>query len=305
MLIGNDFYEDFMLPGKRELVPGLYMSETKLGEMITGRIPGSHLGRQCPQPGSISFCQVQRSYQMMNQEASELISCINQETTKMEIVPELKSSVERDPDFQNPFHSDVTKFEEPREQPMFPLHGISTLSICEEGPDGSEGFYLSKRMRGRYSTLRKLLQGTARCRKFSNMSRRKIKPQEDEPLAQKSVPRRTVPVSDSQGSDIGEAVLGLCGAERDYLRSSRNLHAGTAQRRVRVTIWPLTCDILLIQEPNLPRGSWMIGRIQELIQSGDEGIRPTEILLSDGKLYTRAIKMLHPLEIPQTKEPER
>ncbi len=64
-------------------------------------------------------------------------------------------------------------------------------------------------------------------------------------------------------------------------------------------------DIVSIQEPNLPRGSWRLGRIQELIQSGDEAIRSAKIRLPNGKLFTRAIKMLYPLEIPQEKEPER
>ncbi len=178
---------------------GLYMPETKLGEMITGRIPGSHLSRQCPQPGSISFCQVQRSYRM-NQEASELVSSTNQEP-KMEIVSDHKSSWERDPDFQNPFNNtDVIKIEEPGEQSKVPFHEILTPSACQEGPEGSVD-YLPKRMNGRYSSLRKLLWVTAKCRKFLNIFRRNGKPQEDWLLFQKSVPRRIVPITDSQGSD--------------------------------------------------------------------------------------------------------
>ncbi|MCP3666691.1 MAG: hypothetical protein GY696_30035 [Gammaproteobacteria bacterium] len=58
------------------------------------------------------------------------------------------------------------------------------------------------------------------------------------------------------------------------------------QRRVRVAIQPSIGDIVLIQEPNLPRGCWRLGRIQELIQSGDEAIRSAKIRLPNGKLFT-------------------
>ncbi len=82
--------------------------------------------------------------------------------------------------------SDVTKTDEPKEQPTVPFHEMSTLSACREGPEGP-GNYLSERMSGRYSSLRKLLRVTAMCRKFL---RKRIKPQGDGSLTQKSVPNK-------------------------------------------------------------------------------------------------------------------
>ncbi len=110
LLIGNDFYEDFMMPGKMELVPGLYMLETKLGSIITGRIPGSQFSHQSPQPGSISFCQIRRS--LVNPEASMLISCITQEPSEMEIVPDVRNTEGRDPNLENLFNLDVLGIQE-------------------------------------------------------------------------------------------------------------------------------------------------------------------------------------------------
>ena len=37
MLVGNDYYQDIILPQKIEVQPGLYLLSSKLGWIVTGR----------------------------------------------------------------------------------------------------------------------------------------------------------------------------------------------------------------------------------------------------------------------------
>ncbi|MCP3663277.1 MAG: DDE-type integrase/transposase/recombinase [Gammaproteobacteria bacterium] len=60
---------------------------------------------------------------------------------------------------------------------------------------------------------------------------------------------------------------------------------------------PSINDVVQIKE-DLPRGSWKLGKIQELIFSKDGQSRAAQILLPNKKILTRAIKHLYPLEIP-------
>ncbi|MCP3662858.1 MAG: hypothetical protein GY696_10235 [Gammaproteobacteria bacterium] len=60
---------------------------------------------------------------------------------------------------------------------------------------------------------------------------------------------------------------------------------------------PYVGDVVQIKE-DLPRGSWKLGKIQELIFSKDGQSRAAQILLPSKKILTRAIRHLYPLEIP-------
>ena len=47
---------------------------------------------------------------------------------------------------------------------------------------------------------------------------------------------------------------------------------------------------------NLPRGSWKIGMIHELGESGDGQVRSARVRLPSGRMIGRALNMLHPIE---------
>ena len=58
-------------------------------------------------------------------------------------------------------------------------------------------------------------------------------------------------------------------------------------------------DLTLIKE-DLPRGTWRMGRIKELIQSRDGQVRSAKILLPNNKVIGRPINLLFPIECPTT-----
>ena len=58
-------------------------------------------------------------------------------------------------------------------------------------------------------------------------------------------------------------------------------------------------DVVLIKD-NLPRGTWRIGRIKELIMSRDEQVRSAQVILPNNKTIGRPINLLFPIECPLT-----
>ncbi len=67
--------------------------------------------------------------------------------------------------------------------------------------------------------------------------------------------------------------------------------------RIHKDIIPHENDIVLIQDDSLPRGSWQMGRINNLFPSADNKIRSAEVAMQDGKTIKRPINLLYPLEI--------
>ncbi|CAC5389764.1 unnamed protein product [Mytilus coruscus] len=60
-------------------------------------------------------------------------------------------------------------------------------------------------------------------------------------------------------------------------------------------------DIVLIKD-NLPRGSWKIGRIYQLVVSRDGQIRSGKVILPYKKTLNRALNMLYPIECEEANE---
>ena len=56
-------------------------------------------------------------------------------------------------------------------------------------------------------------------------------------------------------------------------------------------------DIVLIKD-ELPRGSWRIGRIVELVKSVDDEIRSAKVLLPSRKVFGQPLKLLYPIKCP-------
>ena len=55
-------------------------------------------------------------------------------------------------------------------------------------------------------------------------------------------------------------------------------------------------DIVMCIDPNLPRGTWPLGRIEEVFIGPDKHVRTARIKIGQ-KLYVRPITRLCPLEI--------
>ena len=58
-------------------------------------------------------------------------------------------------------------------------------------------------------------------------------------------------------------------------------------------------DVVLIKD-ELPRGSWRLGRIQELINSRDGQCRSARVLLGSNKVICRPLNLLYPIECQTT-----
>ena len=86
----------------------------------------------------------------------------------------------------------------------------------------------------------------------------------------------------------------------DYLLSLRErTQTKLKEARVRFPLLAKVGDVVLIKD-ELPRGSWRMGKIQELVQSGDLQIRSAKVLLPSGKMLGRPLKLLYPIECPES-----
>ena len=85
----------------------------------------------------------------------------------------------------------------------------------------------------------------------------------------------------------------------DYLLSLKErTQTKIKEARVQFPFLAKVGDVVLIKD-ELPRGSWRMGKIQELVQSGDLQIRSAKILLPSGKMIGRPFKLLYPIECPE------
>ena len=88
--------------------------------------------------------------------------------------------------------------------------------------------------------------------------------------------------------------------KNDYLISFRERsQIKLKESRVKSPYKASVGDVVLIKD-NLPRGTWRIGRIKELIVSRDEQIRSAKVLLPNNKTIGRPINLLFPIECPST-----
>lgn len=63
-------------------------------------------------------------------------------------------------------------------------------------------------------------------------------------------------------------------------------------------------DVVIVEDPSLPRTFWKIGRVTALKQSDDDVVRSASVLLPSGNTVMRSISQLYPLEIASTLESE-
>ncbi|CAC5354913.1 unnamed protein product [Mytilus coruscus] len=88
----------------------------------------------------------------------------------------------------------------------------------------------------------------------------------------------------------------------EYLLSLRERTANKLRSgRIQCKTAPKVGDIVLIKD-NLPRGSWKIGRICQLVVSRDGQIRSGKVMLPNKKTLNRALNMLYPIECEELNE---
>ena len=87
---------------------------------------------------------------------------------------------------------------------------------------------------------------------------------------------------------------------REYLLSLRERNQSMLKQPRKGTLQiPQVGDIVLIKE-NLPRGQWKVGRISRLVEGKDNVIRSAKVMLPSKRCLHRALKLLYPIECPDT-----
>ena len=86
----------------------------------------------------------------------------------------------------------------------------------------------------------------------------------------------------------------------EYIRSLRERYKSThSHKRNALTITPKPGEIVLVEEPNVPRAEWRLARVTKLVASKDNNIRVAKIKVSTGRELIRPISLLYSLELSE------
>ena len=84
----------------------------------------------------------------------------------------------------------------------------------------------------------------------------------------------------------------------EYLPTLRERHSLQMKAvKGEVVRSPVVGEVVIVKEDNMPRGSWKLGRIVNLINSEIDGIaRAATLIMNNGKQFRRPFRLLYPLE---------
>ncbi|KHJ89020.1 integrase core domain protein, partial [Oesophagostomum dentatum] len=89
----------------------------------------------------------------------------------------------------------------------------------------------------------------------------------------------------------------------EYLTSLREMQTKDRKQHRHAKLRdPRIGEIVLVEQENLPRGSWSYGKIIELVKSNDGFVRSVKLLMPNKHIWHRAISAIYPLEISSTAE---
>ena len=85
----------------------------------------------------------------------------------------------------------------------------------------------------------------------------------------------------------------------DYLVSLRERgQIGHRNKRSDIYSTPKEGEVVLVKNPDAPRGTWKLGKVIRIIPSKDNNIRSVELLLPNKMTIQRSISHIYPLEVP-------
>ena len=92
--------------------------------------------------------------------------------------------------------------------------------------------------------------------------------------------------------------------KNDYLLSLRERSQRTLRSpRIESDNIPKIGDVVQLKD-DLPRGSWRLGRIVDLITSQDGEIRAAKVILTTKNIVNRPLNLLYPLECNSSEDPK-
>ncbi|KAE9413194.1 hypothetical protein Angca_000034, partial [Angiostrongylus cantonensis] len=91
---------------------------------------------------------------------------------------------------------------------------------------------------------------------------------------------------------------------QQYLKSLRETHVLSFDKKRGTIIPPRMDTIVLIYESVLPRNTWRMGRIVKLQQSESGAIREAHVKLPNRRIIRRSVNLLIPLELGHTEQNE-
>ncbi|VDO53357.1 unnamed protein product [Haemonchus placei] len=83
----------------------------------------------------------------------------------------------------------------------------------------------------------------------------------------------------------------------EYLSALRQRQQARLQQRKYSTIHPQIGDIVIVADDKLPRGHWPYGLIEKLHVGKDQSVRSADVRMPNGKVKTRSLTQLYPLEL--------
>uniref|UniRef100_A0AC35F281 Integrase catalytic domain-containing protein n=1 Tax=Panagrolaimus sp. PS1159 TaxID=55785 RepID=A0AC35F281_9BILA len=84
--------------------------------------------------------------------------------------------------------------------------------------------------------------------------------------------------------------------QKDYLTQLREVSTKLHRHRGLEAV-PKIDEVVLIEDSEIPRGTWKIGKITEVHQSSDGEIRSASVKTANGNVLTRSPAQLYPLEL--------
>uniref|UniRef100_A0A7I5E6D1 Integrase catalytic domain-containing protein n=1 Tax=Haemonchus contortus TaxID=6289 RepID=A0A7I5E6D1_HAECO len=88
----------------------------------------------------------------------------------------------------------------------------------------------------------------------------------------------------------------------EYLTQLRELQVINRKQSRHIKLRePKIGEIVLVEQENIPRGSWCFGKIQDVIKSSDGLIRSVKLLMPNKHIWYRPVTKIYPLEISSSR----
>ena len=85
--------------------------------------------------------------------------------------------------------------------------------------------------------------------------------------------------------------------QNEYLATLREMHSYQTRKQNSSADVIDVGDVVLVFDKDLPRTQWRLGLVTSLIKGSDDRVRAALVRTSNGRITSRAISRLYPLEV--------